>query len=74
MCVSRLLPVSAPDAESRLQLGKDKFADLPLDTRHLEAKLRKGKGHRKSRPSIKDFPKEWLPAQPVVSQSAPSTQ
>ncbi|KAI0348372.1 hypothetical protein BDW22DRAFT_1310029, partial [Trametopsis cervina] len=41
--------------------GKDKFADLPLDTRHLESKGRKPKGHGKSRPSLKDFPKEWLP-------------
>ena len=41
--------------------------DVPQDTRHLVAKVRKAKlgdhrsGHIFHRPSIKDFPKEWLP-------------
>ena len=45
----------------------DKYCDLPLDKRHLEVKTRKAKkgDHRRGRegirPSIKDFPKEWLP-------------
>ncbi|KAI0687781.1 mitochondrial ribosomal subunit protein-domain-containing protein [Cytidiella melzeri] len=53
--------------------GKDKFSDLPLDTRHLEAKVRKTKGRGRSQPSIKDFPKEWLPVRPSASPSTPST-
>ncbi|KAG6332081.1 hypothetical protein ID866_7009 [Astraeus odoratus] len=54
------------------------YQDLPLDKRHLEAKIMKAKKGehargRKHRPSIKDFPKEWLPefagrdVQPVSS-------
>lgn len=45
----------------------DTFADVPLDTRHLDAKARKGgkgehaRGRGSIRPSLKDFPKEWLP-------------
>ncbi|PFH50789.1 hypothetical protein AMATHDRAFT_60439 [Amanita thiersii Skay4041] len=45
----------------------DKFRDVPLDMRHVYAKVRKAKkgDHRNnqvlSRPSILDFPKEWLP-------------
>ena len=44
------------------------YADIPHDTRHLVAKARKAKlGEHRServfqRPTIKDFPKEWLPA------------
>jgi len=43
----------------------ESFADIPLDTRHITARRRKQKlgGHRKiqkSRPTLKDFPKEWL--------------
>ncbi|GBE77818.1 hypothetical protein SCP_0107000 [Sparassis crispa] len=47
--------------------GEDKFADVPLDTRHIESKVRKAKkgdhvyGRGGKRPSIRDFPKEWLP-------------
>ncbi|KIL00247.1 hypothetical protein PAXRUDRAFT_821862 [Paxillus rubicundulus Ve08.2h10] len=42
------------------------YQDLPLDTRHVEAKVKKAKkgDHARgktSRPSLKDFPKEWLP-------------
>jgi small subunit ribosomal protein S35 len=46
---------------------KDTFKDIPHDTRHLVAKARKAKlGEHRSgrifhRPSIRDFPKEWLP-------------
>ncbi|KAF5336832.1 hypothetical protein D9611_003122 [Ephemerocybe angulata] len=46
---------------------KESFADLPLDMRHVYAKVRKGKkgDHRRDRPlrpvSKADFPKEWLP-------------
>ncbi|EGO05226.1 hypothetical protein SERLA73DRAFT_44977 [Serpula lacrymans var. lacrymans S7.3] len=45
----------------------DKFTDVPVDTRHLEAKARKAKkgdhvrGRGNSRPTIRDFPQEWLP-------------
>jgi small subunit ribosomal protein S35 len=48
------------------------MADIPLDTTHLEAKARKGKrgdhphhGRVGPRPTIRDFPKEWLPNQPT---------
>ncbi|KZS96173.1 hypothetical protein SISNIDRAFT_451876 [Sistotremastrum niveocremeum HHB9708] len=49
----------------------DNFTDVPLDFRHLEAKVRKQKkgGHRSGmngkRPSLRDFPQEWLPDKPV---------
>ncbi|KIL70934.1 hypothetical protein M378DRAFT_155880 [Amanita muscaria Koide BX008] len=45
----------------------DKFSDVPLDVRHVCAKARKAKKgeHLRdrvlNRPSILDFPKEWLP-------------
>jgi len=45
----------------------DTFKDIPHDTRHLVAKVRKAKlGEHRSgrifhRPTIRDFPKEWLP-------------
>ncbi|KAF8480664.1 mitochondrial ribosomal subunit protein-domain-containing protein [Gautieria morchelliformis] len=48
----------------------DSFADLPHDQRHLDARARK---HRKGehvrgrpghRPTIKDFPQQWLPPLP----------
>ncbi|RPD81912.1 hypothetical protein L226DRAFT_475371 [Lentinus tigrinus ALCF2SS1-7] len=48
-------------------LKEEKFADIPVDTRHVEAKTRKAKkgghiyGKQTHRPSIRDFPKEWLP-------------
>ncbi|KAF8905488.1 mitochondrial ribosomal subunit protein-domain-containing protein [Gymnopilus junonius] len=47
--------------------GKDTFEDVPIDIRHIIAKVRKAKkgDHRGNRllnrPSIRDFPKEWLP-------------
>ena len=50
------------------QNTKDSFEDVPLDTRHIEAKKRKDKkgehlyGRKRSKPTIQDFPKEWLPA------------
>ncbi|KAI0788660.1 mitochondrial ribosomal subunit protein-domain-containing protein [Abortiporus biennis] len=64
----------ASDALDRLldaaNNGKD-FSDIPVDTRHIQAKEKKAaKGaHAKGRgnkiPSLKDFPKEWLPKSPV---------
>lgn len=42
--------------------------DVPVDVRHIEARVRKAKkgdhvyGRGGHRPSIKDFPQEWLPA------------
>ncbi|KAI0307894.1 mitochondrial ribosomal subunit protein-domain-containing protein [Multifurca ochricompacta] len=51
----------------------DRFKDIPVDRRHLEAKVAKiksgklkqdiagGVGRYVSPPSIKDFPKSWLP-------------
>ncbi|KJA26060.1 hypothetical protein HYPSUDRAFT_133444 [Hypholoma sublateritium FD-334 SS-4] len=48
----------------------DTFADLPLDMRHVVSKIRKDKkgdhygGRAFQRPTIHDFPKEWLPQRP----------
>ncbi|KAH8102543.1 mitochondrial ribosomal subunit protein-domain-containing protein [Cristinia sonorae] len=56
---------------------RKKLDNIPYDARHLEAKLRKAKrgGHAKgrgyTRPTLKDFPKEWLPDTPVPT--TPST-
>ncbi|KAI6153664.1 mitochondrial ribosomal subunit protein-domain-containing protein [Pisolithus tinctorius] len=52
------------------------YQDLPLDTRHLEAQVMKAKEGehargRNRRPSIKDFPTEWLARS--VSQSVQPT-
>ncbi|KAF8168202.1 mitochondrial ribosomal subunit protein-domain-containing protein [Crassisporium funariophilum] len=59
--------------------SKDTFSDLPLDLRHVYAKALKAKkgdhlrNRALNRPSVKDFPKEWLP--PVDSATpAPSEQ
>ncbi|KZT30657.1 hypothetical protein NEOLEDRAFT_1174047 [Neolentinus lepideus HHB14362 ss-1] len=54
-----------------------RFADIPLDMRHLDAKAQKvskgGRGVQKGRPpSIRDFPKEWLPSPRL--ESAPTSQ
>ncbi|EIW86805.1 hypothetical protein CONPUDRAFT_46120 [Coniophora puteana RWD-64-598 SS2] len=52
---------------------KNGYQALPLDERHLEAKARKAKkgDHRRgrdgNRPSLKDFPKEWLPKSPPLN-------
>ncbi|KAF8632587.1 hypothetical protein AX15_001794 [Amanita polypyramis BW_CC] len=59
-------------AEANSSKG-DKFCDIPVDMRHVYAKARKAKKgeHLRDRvldrPSIMDFPKEWLP--PRNSQS-----
>jgi len=43
------------------------FNDVPIDTRHIEARRRKQKkgdhrgGLENRQPSIRDFPPEWLP-------------
>jgi hypothetical protein len=65
MCV-RYLHVLGSEADSKVQ-HKNSFKDIPHDTRYLVAKARKARlGEHRSgrifhRPSIKDFPKEWLP-------------
>ncbi|KAK0198202.1 mitochondrial ribosomal subunit protein-domain-containing protein [Armillaria mellea] len=47
--------------------GKNKLDDVPLDLRHIYARARKAKkgehlrGRIYARPTIHDFPKEWLP-------------
>jgi len=63
---------------SEADKSKETFLDVPLDTRHVEAKALKAKkgehlrnrvGHR---PTLKDFPKDWLPTPketPPVSDS-----
>jgi small subunit ribosomal protein S35 len=52
------------------------MSDIPIDTRHIEAKNIKagvglripdyagGRKRRTAPPSIKDFPREWLPTLP----------
>ncbi|KAJ3491028.1 hypothetical protein NLI96_g967 [Meripilus lineatus] len=69
----------ASDALDRLVVEsnnlKNSFSDVPLDTRHLDARIRKeGKGEHargrgNKRPSLKDFPKEWLPALSTPGQA-----
>jgi len=51
--------------------AKDALHDIPVDTRHVQAKVKKAKkgGHRSKgghSPSLRDFPREWLPDNPVV--------
>ena len=54
-----------------MQNTDDTFGDLPIDMRHVYAKALKSKkgDHLRNRvfnrPSIKDFPKEWLPPTPT---------
>ncbi|THV07692.1 hypothetical protein K435DRAFT_959757 [Dendrothele bispora CBS 962.96] len=51
--------------------SSDTFKDVPLDVRHLYSKARKAKKgeHLRTRiydrPTIRDFPQEWLPDPPV---------
>lgn len=67
-CITHLLYV---------QDTRETFADIPLDTRHIEARIRKAKkgghiyGQQTHRPSLKDFPKEWLPAPKPEAAAAP---
>lgn len=52
------------------QKEPQEFRDIPVDLRHVLAKTRKAKkgdhlqGQLFHRPSIRDFPKEWLPQPP----------
>ena len=54
-----------------IQNTQDTFSDLPIDMRHIYAKTLKSKkgDHLRNRvfkrPSVKDFPKEWLPPTPA---------
>lgn len=49
------------------QNSKDTFQSVPLDLRHVYSKARRAKkgdhlrGRVFGRPSLLDFPKEWLP-------------
>ncbi|KAH9044812.1 mitochondrial ribosomal subunit protein-domain-containing protein [Lactarius pseudohatsudake] len=64
----------------------DRFKDIPMDRRHLEARLIKAKsgklkrdlaggvGRYNSPPSIKDFPKSWLPRPSNGSQKPATTE
>jgi hypothetical protein len=76
----RILPYEAVS-----QNDIDRFKDIPIDRRHVEAKAAKAKkgklkrdmaggaGRYVSPPSIKDFPKSWLPRpsdRPQISPSA----
>lgn len=68
------------------QKDDDRFKDIPIDWRHLEAKAEKAKkgklkrdvaggaGRYVSPPSIRDFPKSWLPSpsdRPQTPSSGP---
>lgn len=69
--VDRLVAEANDDSDKRYQ-------DLPLDTRHIQARVKKaGKGEhargRKHRPGIQDFPKEWLPQLAAPNSQSPST-
>jgi small subunit ribosomal protein S35 len=69
---------------SLTQKDDDRFKDIPIDWRHLEAraeKAKKGKlkrdiaggaGRYVSPPSIRDFPKSWLPS-PSDKPQTPSS-
>jgi len=54
-----------------IQNTEDTFSDMPIDMRHVYAKALKAKkgDHLRNRvlkrPSVKDFPKEWLPPTPA---------
>lgn len=56
---------------------KETFSDIPVDTRHIEAKTRKAKkgghiiGRQLHKPTIRDFPKEWLPVLKLQATSEP---
>ncbi len=68
------------------QNENDRFKDIPVDRRHLEARLAKAKsgklkrdlaggiGRYSSPPSIKDFPKSWLPRPSNGSQKPATTE
>ncbi|KAJ3734748.1 mitochondrial ribosomal subunit protein-domain-containing protein [Lentinula guzmanii] len=50
---------------------KDTFADVPQDVRHIYSVARKAKlgehlrGRVHARPTIRDFPQDWLPDKPI---------
>jgi small subunit ribosomal protein S35 len=79
VCLS-LLTVPNDSLTLGSQNAKDRFKDIPVDRRHLEARLAKAKsgklkrdlaggvGRYSSPPSIRDFPKSWLPQPPKRSQ------
>lgn len=68
------------------QNENDRLKDIPVDRRHLEAKLAKAKsgklkrdlaggvGRYSSPPSIRDFPKSWLPQPLKRSQISATTK
>ncbi|KDQ13673.1 hypothetical protein BOTBODRAFT_33377 [Botryobasidium botryosum FD-172 SS1] len=58
----------------------DSYADIPQDTRHLDARDRKKRKGlhvrgRPTRPTLADFPQDWLPRAPAAAHStgAPSS-
>ena len=70
--------ISVPTDGALLKDLTETFSDIPVDTRHVEAKTRKAKkgghilGRQQHRPSIRDFPKEWLPVLKPEATSEPS--
>ncbi|GJJ09508.1 hypothetical protein Clacol_003731 [Clathrus columnatus] len=40
---------------------RETFADIPIDIRHVASRAKKYQKGEYIRPTIKDFPKEWLP-------------
>jgi small subunit ribosomal protein S35 len=56
-------------------MADENWEDLPVDLRHVYAKSRKAKkgehlrGRILAKPTIRDFPQEWLPKSPTNEQS-----
>ncbi|KLO14491.1 hypothetical protein SCHPADRAFT_965876 [Schizopora paradoxa] len=51
-----------------------RFTDVPVDTRHIEARKRKAKKGEQdlgARITLKDFPKEWLPVDSIGVADSP---
>lgn len=77
--------LDVPNLRAGSQADGDLFKDIPIDRRHLEAKAAKAKrgklkrdmaggtGRYVSPPSIRDFPKSWLPRPSDRPQIFPST-
>ena len=82
--VSSILIFPDYSLTSGSQNESDSFKDIPVDRRHLEARLAKAKsgklkrdlaggvGRYSSPPSIKDFPESWLP-RPSNGSHIPAT-
>lgn len=59
-----------------------KFANVPLDMSHIHSRTRKTKKgdhlrgtttYLEKRPSLHDFPRDWLPSEPIEQAAVPPT-